>query len=111
MLIAGAKRFRTFALLDTGAGTCIFGTKVADALEIDWKGCPGIEIAGFGGDFKGYGADARLVLPASNYAWNTRVVFSPAMDRCPYVGILGYVGFFEYFEVRFKGNRFSVRLS
>ena len=101
--------FRTVALLDTGAGVCIFGSTIADALDINWRSCPDIEIAGFGGNFKGYGADVQLIIPGQ-YAWDARVVFSPAMDRGPYSGILGYNGFFEFFKVRFSGPNFRVTL-
>lgn len=97
-------------LLDTGAGVCIFRPKVADALKIDWQNGPDISIGGFGGTFIGYAADVKLVIPDASYAWDARVVFSAAMDRSPYLGVLGYNGFFEHFEVRFTSRNFRVYL-
>ncbi len=111
MVVSGSKRIRTFALLDTGAGVTIFGTQHADALGIDWRECPEIDILGLGGECRGYAADVKLVIPAVAYAWPARIVFSPGIDSGPYP-ILGHNGFFEYFEVRFNSaaRQFRVHL-
>jgi len=109
IVVSQVTRIHLFPLLDTGAGVTFFGTEDAEALGIDWRNCPTIDIAGMGGMFKGYAADVKLVIPAASYAWPARFVFSPAIDSSPYP-VLGYNGFFEHFEVRFKGPRFSVFL-
>ena len=54
VMVVGEKRnIRTFALLDTGAGVTIFGTQHADALGIDWKKCPDIDLQGCRRAFQG----------------------------------------------------------
>jgi hypothetical protein len=105
------RRLRTFALLDTGAGVTIFGTQHAEDLGIEWKECPTIDVIGLGGDSTGYAEEVKLVIPASNYAWDVKMVFSPGIDAAKGAWpVLGHNGFFEHFEVRFKNRRFSVRL-
>ncbi len=69
-----------------------------------------MNLGGLGGVFTGYAADLKLVIPAASYAWDARVVFSEGMDRSPYMGVLGYNGFFENFEVRFHNRVFRVHL-
>ncbi len=69
-----------------------------------------MNLGGLGGPCKGYGVDVKLVIPAATYAWDARVLFSEGMDKSPYMGVLGYNGFFEHFEVNFKAKRFRVFL-
>lgn len=111
LLVSGKKSIGTIALLDTGAGVCLFGTEHAEALGIDWRNCPSMEIRGVGGEATGYAADVKLVIPAAKYAWPARVVFSPGTDKAP-LPLLGHHGFFEYFEVRFvsSAKQFRVHL-
>ena len=53
LLVAGRESIGTIALLDTGAGLCLFGTEHAEALGIDWKICPETPLRGIGGAAKG----------------------------------------------------------
>lgn len=88
-----------------------FGTQHAEDLGIEWKECPTIDVIGLGGDSTGYAEEVKHVIPASNYAWDVKMVFSPGIDAAKGAWpVLGHNGFFEHFEVRFKNRRFSVRL-
>ena len=111
LVISGKLQRRIVALLDSGAGMNLFSTQHADLLGIDWRSGPEMEIVGVGGRSKGYGFDLKIVIPAANYAWPAKVVFSPGLDHAP-LPLLGHVGFFENFEVRFRSatREFRVHL-
>ena len=111
IVIAGSQRRRTVALLDSGAGMNLFSTHHAELLGIDWKSGPEMEIVGVGGYSTGYGFDLKIVIPAANFAWPAKVIFSPGLDHAP-LPLLGHVGFFENFEVRFRSaiREFRVHL-
>jgi aspartyl protease len=109
LVVHGQRRCRVMALLDSGAGMCLFGTAYADALGIDWQKCPTQTIHGVGGSAVGHVADVKFVLPAANYAWPAKAVFSGAIGQM-INPLVGHLGFFEHFEVRFRGGSHSFRI-
>ena len=99
VLVNGKKHFATFGLIDSGSVWTIMGTKYADALGLDYANAPRVEIIGLGNTRSvGYEVDLRLVLKAANYAWDSKITVSPAVDAFPFI-LLGHVGFFDHFDV------------
>jgi len=104
-IAANNKALRARALLDTGCYVTLFGSKYADALGIDWRSCPTTPLVGVGSpNSVGYVASVHLYLPSVRFGWDTEVQFSEAADLISFP-LLGHIGFFENFEVRFKAHR------
>lgn len=102
VLAYGKKHFITFGLLDTGSIWTVIGTKYASALGLDYLKAPQIQIIGLGNArCIGYEIDLKLVLRVANYAWESRVAISTAVDAFPFI-LLGHVGFFDHFDVDFQ---------
>ncbi|MBI5621040.1 retropepsin-like domain-containing protein [Candidatus Gottesmanbacteria bacterium] len=104
-LIEG-KRFRSQALIDSGATISIFGEETAQTLGIEIEKGEKIILGGVGGRIVGYVHKLQVRIAKKEFI-------------CPFVfsreylvsfNLLGREGFFEQFQITFNEKRHVVRL-
>jgi predicted aspartyl protease len=86
-----------YVLLDTGADTACFNTRVAEMLAIDWRSCSQVQYGGIGGGTCGY--IHKVEISVGGYRYETDVIF---IQNLPRSGLFGMHGFFDRFECRFN---------
>ena len=91
-------------LLDTGAVHTMFKTDIAEALGLDWRNAPTVPIRGIAGGVSGHAMDVTLAITEHKYSWVSRVVFCPPPFEIK-LPLIGHMGFFEHFEVRFRSDK------
>ncbi|OGG29805.1 hypothetical protein A2973_00335 [Candidatus Gottesmanbacteria bacterium RIFCSPLOWO2_01_FULL_49_10] len=107
VFLIGGKRFRSQALIDSGATISIFGEETAETLGIEIEKGEKIMLGGVGGRIVGYVHTLRARIAKKEFV-------------CPFVfsreylvsfNLLGREGFFEQFQITFDERRRTVRLA
>ena len=107
VFLIGGKRFRSQALIDSGATISIFGEETADTLGIEIEKGEKIMLGGVGGRIVGYVHPLRVRIAKKEFG-------------CPFVfsreylvsfNLLGREGFFEQFQITFDERRHTVQLT
>ena len=91
-------------LLDTGADDTIFPEVVANVVGVDLSSAPTLQIhlAGRAPIVCRYAAiELRITDGTETYEWSAIAGFVPILLQFP---LLGYAGFYEYFDVTFHGG-------
>lgn len=97
------------ALIDSGADLCIFPGDLVEALGIDLKDGKEMEFGGITGTpAKGYVHGVELRIRGDKY--KTACVFSDEIADYGY-GILGHLGFFDHFRVKFEYDIKNIELT
>lgn len=103
VLINGARRISTAALLDTGSDNTLINKQFGKQLGIDFTNCEESQATGIGGVTKKTWV-AQIDIEVENLLNSRRTVNVQFIDS-PTVGVLlGHVGFFENFVVRFDSS-------
>jgi hypothetical protein len=98
--IQNAPRTKRFeALIDSGAGRCLFHSDFATHLGIDYKSCPVETTVGIGGNEDTYLHDLKLYIPGGPVT-----IKAGFKENLPIAGLLGMAGFFEHFKLTFDGS-------
>lgn len=96
------------ALIDSGSELCVFHADLAEVLGINLKGGKEMEFGGItGAPGKGYIHAVELKVRGDKY--KTACVFSKDIADYGY-GILGHVGFFDHYRVRFEYDIKNIEL-
>lgn len=100
----------SMALVDSGAGKCIFDAQYAEALGIvDLKTGSSVEFEGVtGAKFVGYHHEVTLIIGGNTFT-NVGIAFAKGMPDNA-VGILGQEGFFDLFPVKFTYSKHQIEL-
>lgn len=96
----GARNFTTLAVLDTGCDKTLLNKDIADNLYVDLKKCPKGSTCGVNGSpIITYESEIDFEIPGlSSKIQKAQISYAKVSN----VGILlGHIGFFEYFNVRF----------
>lgn len=110
MIISGAKNTTYAALIDSGADFCIFDAEIGEYLGLDIKS--GLK-ENFGGIQDRSGAEAyfhEVDLSLGGNKFRTSVGFSYDIAKHGY-GILGQIGFFEKFIVKFDYSKERIEIT
>jgi hypothetical protein len=101
------RHLRVRALIDSGAEQTVFSTQLADELGIEYLNNRSVMLQGIGGIVRGYLATVDLTL--GTYRWTTSAIFAESIGADS--GMLGQLGFFEFFTVvfRYRGGEIDVR--
>ena len=95
------------ALVDSGADLCIFHADLAPILGIDLKSGEKIPLGGITGDGMAYVHPVEFKVRGDRY--KTLCAFSEDITDYGY-GILGHVGFFDHFRVKFEYDIKNIEL-
>lgn len=98
------------ALIDSGADFCIFDAEIGESLGVDIK--QGLRID-FGGIQERSGAEAffhAVILNIGGQEFKTKVGFSFDIAKHGY-GILGQIGFFDKFAIKFDYPKERIELT
>lgn len=105
VLIKGAPT-KIFALIDSGASTCLFNAETAGLLGINFKKGEKIQLGGVGGNIKGY--VHRLLLKVADKLIKAPVIFSENYSSS--FNLLGREGIFENFKITFDEKSLQVKI-
>jgi hypothetical protein len=97
-------------LLDTGADDTIFPESVANIVGIDLQSAPTLRIhlAGRAPVLCRYAAiDLRITDGIETFEWSAMAGFVHISLQFP---LLGFAGFFEYFDVTFRGADHEIEI-
>ena len=100
--------FRKQVLIDTGATNTIFPLSLAAQLRIaDVEKLPTIQLNAGTGGFKGYLTKVRMRIdhpgsPSSGWDWTGEIVL--ANVQTSHYGVLGHIGFLEYFDFELRSE-------
>jgi hypothetical protein len=96
----GQQHIRVRALVDSGSEHTIFSTQLGELLGIGQGSHRGRDVVlqGLGGTVSGFLAPVELQL--GTHRWTTEAIF--AYGIAPESGILGQLGFFQFFTVTFS---------
>jgi len=98
-LAHNGQSIRYEALVDSGADICIFPAELGEILELDISNGEAHEVAGITGQ-KEYYYIHPVTLIVGGHRFNIEAGFMPNFPRYGY-GVVGQLGFFEHFIVRF----------
>jgi len=96
------------ALIDSGAGFCIFHAELAPILGIDLKSVKPEEFGGIVAGGVGYVHTVEFRVKGDRY--ETVCAFSEDINDDGY-GILGHIGFFDHFRVKFEYDKKNIELT
>ena len=88
-------------LVDSGADMCLFHAEIAEAIGIDFKKGQKREVSGVGGKVSIY-FWCDVTIEVGGWEYKIKAGFLPNVGGvlAPY-GIVGQIGFFEFFKVAF----------
>ena len=110
-LTADGNSFGYEALLDSGADYSIFPAEIARELGINFEAGTKTEFGGIGKDGKKpVGYFHKITLQLESDSFETLVAFSDDIADYGY-GVLGQIGFFDHFTVKFMYQDRKVRVS
>ncbi len=96
------------ALIDSGADYCIFHSELAEIMGIAWDKGEIVSLGGVGGKkFKGRFSKVKISVGGNEI--ETKVLFSDDIPDFGYA-ILGQVGFFEFFRIRFIYQKGEIQI-
>lgn len=106
VFLFGGKRFRSQALIDSGATVSVFGEETAETLGIEIEKGEKMVLGGVGGRIVGYVHRLRLRIVGKEFV--CPIVFS--REYLVSFNLLGREGFFEQFQITFdeKHKRLSL---
>lgn len=99
----------TQALIDSGADQCVFDSNIAKALGLSLTEGKKGRVAGLTGTAAPIYLHA-VELSINGQSYKTEVGFTPGMSAYSY-GVLGQIGFFDHFKVRFSYLRGRIDLT
>ncbi len=110
VLQRGDATVASMALVDSGAGKCIFDAQYAEALGIEdvEAGIPAEFEGVTGATFVGYHHEITLIVGGNAFA-NVPITFARGMPDNA-AGILGQDGFFDLFPVKFTYSKHQIEL-
>lgn len=97
----GKKTVRQEVLVDSGADFCIFRGEIGEVIGVDVKSGVRFEFGGIASGKKPVGYWHRVGITVDGKTHNARVVFSYDIADFGY-DIVGQVGFFDQFTVKFN---------
>ncbi len=100
------RHIRIRALIDSGAEHTVFGEQVARQLGINLLDNQRVVLQGVGGEVSGYLAKVDLQL--GTIRWTTDAIFSNGIEAGS--GLLGQLGFFQFFTVTFLYSRGDITI-
>lgn len=106
-VIHKTRRVGIFALIDSGASTCVFTPNVSKSLSIKPELGESFDIQGVGGEVAGYLHE--LWIEVAGKKFKTPVVLTK--DTIAPINLLGRSSFFENFKITFNEKRKLVELS
>jgi hypothetical protein len=115
----GNEELYELALVDSGADNCVFHKDIADALGIDLSSAEEVELGGINSDEPIIGFIAEVSLGVQPYQGasscyyygdNIPVIFSDQVSDNGFA-VLGQIGFFDNFDVRFSYQKKSVKIT
>ncbi|MEK7632036.1 MAG: aspartyl protease family protein [Patescibacteria group bacterium] len=95
-------------LVDSGADFCIFDAGIAEILNIDLESGEPRNVAGVTGVQEVYYVHPVTLL-LGGWEYQTEVGFMPGVSRFGH-GIVGQIGFFDQFKVKFDYQKAEVEL-
>ncbi len=107
VFVISGKRFRSQALVDSGATISIFGEETAQTLGIEIEKGEKIMLGGVGGRIVGYVHTLRVRIARKEF--DCPFVFS--REYLVSFNLLGREGFFEQFQITFDERRRTVQLT
>ena len=109
-LVNGGEAIDVVALIDSGADHCIISKGLAELLNLDLSKTPE-DTKGIGGSVEAVSTVMNIVVQNSHERYPIRVpVFVMMQEDTDIPPILGRVGFFDEFEIRFKQKQLKVIL-
>jgi len=107
-LINKDKRVRYLAIIDSGADFCIFHAELGAQIDLEVKS--GTELTFFGiGGIQQTAYFHHIGMEVGGYEFPCYAGFSYDLKSLPY-GILGQVGFFNFFRVQFNYEKQRIEL-
>ena len=103
------KFFSYLALIDSGADFNIFHKGIADILGIDIAKLPNTSFGGINKEAAAKGKYTSVEIGVDGYFFEAPVVFSGEIPDFGY-GILGQVGFFDHFRIKFDYKSGNIEL-
>lgn len=97
-------------LVDSGADMCLFHAEIAEAIGVDIKNGEKREVFGVGGKASIYYWH-KIIIEVGGWEYEIEAGFLPSVagNSIPY-GVVGQVGFFEFFKVIFNYSSGEVEL-
>ncbi|GCC11299.1 hypothetical protein IPdc08_01350 [archaeon] len=109
-LVNGGEAIDVVALIDSGADHCIIPRGLAELLDLDLSKAPE-DTKGIGGSVQAVPTFMNIVVQNSHERYSIKVPASVLMQEDTDIPpILGRVGFFDEFEIRFKQKQLKVIL-
>ena len=100
-------KVRYEVLIDSGADFTILPIGLMSVLNIDMKNCREINFSGVGGEII-KGVITKIALGIGEHNYLTNVVFAEISGA---IGILGQLGFFNFFKVSFDLKRKEIEIT
>ncbi len=108
--VNGDEAIDVVALIDSGADHCIISRGLAELLGLDLSG-PVEETRGIGGSVEAVPTYMNVIVKNSHERYQIRVpVYVLMREDADIPPILGRVGFFDEFEIRFKQRQLKIIL-
>lgn len=98
---------RVQALVDSGAEHTLFPLEIAERLSLPYHGSPQVSIQGVTGP-TAVGYRVPLELSVGAHRWTTQAICIDGLETKS--GLLGQLGFFEFFTVTFQYQRKLITL-
>lgn len=109
-LVNGDKAIRYEVLVDSGADMCVFDAAIGEAINIPTGNGKRREVRGVGGKSSIY-HECPVTLEIGGWEYDIIGGFMPAVaGRVMPYGIVGQIGFFEFFTVTFDWQKEVVAL-